>query len=358
MIDGIPAGPVCGPAPQVLTAGELSVFVYPDASNVSLRASGQAARYYAAVPQAALATRRDGSGPDFTMRAMVERPEPDPAYLGGSCTLSTDLSLPDSLTGQITAALPATDPSPVIQPVPVISSIIRVAQPDPGVLTVQPARTGPLNGSARTTILISADPAATAVVVGNLRAGHAPFDLLTILTEQFDTGSATFDVRVRADASLLYTAYRDALPAQGPLVIAGDMPDAVHDSGLESGAIRTEMSGSDGTEVDAALRDWIARSDAVKTAVASAVKDVLFDSADGDAPKPAVRDWWNQVLSGAIATLREPAPAPHTTVTSTITLSGPVTVGRTVAANFGGLTAAAATGLDAYLSVIYVGAFS
>jgi len=358
MIDGWPAGPVCGPAPLVLTCDELGVSVYPDANNDSLRASGLAPRYYAAVSRAMLATRPAG-GADFIMRAMIDRPEPDPVYLGGSCTLTTDLSLPDVLTAQVTAALangpnahPAGQPL-VVQPIPVESTTIRIAQAT-GVLTAQPVRTGPLNGPARTTMLISSDPAATAAVVGNLRGGRAPFELLTILTERFDTGSAAFDVQVQVDAGLLYAAYRAALPPDGPLVIAGGVPDDVHDAGLGSGAIRTEIRGTAGT----ALRDWIDRSDPVKAAVAGAVKDVLFDTAAGDAPAPAVRDWWDQVLSGATATLRAQPPPPHTTVTSDITLSGPVTAGRTVPTSFDELTAAAAADLGAYLLVVHVGDFT
>ncbi|HZR53414.1 MAG TPA: hypothetical protein VFB06_28405 [Streptosporangiaceae bacterium] len=359
MIDGRPAGPVCGPAPLVLTAGPLGVSVYPDANNDSLLASGLTARYYVAVPRAMLATRPDGGGPDFVMRAMIDRPEPDAGYLGGSCTLTTDLSLPDELTAQVTAALangpkahPAGQPL-VVQPIPVESTIIRLGQ-STGVLTAQPERTGPLGGPARTTLLMSSDPAATAAVVGNLRGGRAPFDLRTILTEQFDTGSAAYDVRVRVDACLLYAAYRAALPPDGPRVIGGDLPDDVHDTGLGSGAIRTEIRGT----ADAALRDWIDRSDPVKAAVAGAVKDILFDPATGDAPMPAVRDWWDRALSGATASLRERAPAPDTTVTSNITLSGPVTAGRAVPVSFDALAAAVAADLAAYLLVVYVGDFT
>src|SRR5581483_3851942 len=200
----------------------------------------------------------------------------------------------------------------------------------------------------------SSDPAATAAVVGNLRGGRAPFDLRTILTEQFDTGSAAYDVRVRVDACLLYAAYRAALPPDGPRVIGGDLPDDVHDTGLGSGAIRTEIRGT----ADAALRDWIDRSDPVKAAVAGAVKDILFDPATGDAPMPAVRDWWDRALSGATASLRERAPAPDTTVTSNITLSGPVTAGRAVPVSFDALAAAVAADLAAYLLVVYVGDFT
>lgn len=359
MIDGLPAGPACGPAPLVLTAGPLGVSVYPDANNDSLRANGLAARYYVAVPHAMLAARRDGSGPDFTMRAMIDRPVPDAAYLGGSCTLTTDLSLPDDLTAQVTAALangtkahPGTPPL-AVQPIPAESAVIRLAQPT-GVLTAQPARTGPLTGPARTTVLISSDPAATAAVVGNLRGGRAPFDLRTIRTEQFDTGSAAYDVRVRVDAGLLYAAYRAALPPDGPQVIGGDLPDDVHDTGLGSGAIRTEIRGT----ADVALRDWIDRSDPVKAAVAGAVKDILFDSGTSAAPPPAVRDWWDRVLSGATATLRGQAPAPETTVTSDIRLSGPVTAGRAVPLSFDPLTAAVAADIGAYLLVIQVGDFT
>lgn len=385
MIDGLPAGPVCGPAPLVLTIDGLSVPVYPDANNVSLRASGQAASYYLAVPRAALAARRDGSGPDFTMRAMAEQPSPDQAYIGGSCTLSTDLSVPASLVAQVTAALTGTslarpadrvavlfqhaadDPAPVIQPVPVSSSTIRVALS--GVLTAQPERTGPVSGLARTTILVSTDPVATAAVVGNLRGGRAPFELRTILTENFDTGAAAYDVLARVDPCRLYAAYRAALPAPGPLVITGDVPDAAHDAGLDSGAIRIEIRGVDKT----APLDWISRSDPVKAAVAGVVKDILFDSVTsaaggpggasvsggtGGVARPVVRDWWDQALSGAAATLRAQAPAPGTTVTAQITLSGPVTAGRAVPTGFDDLIAATAAHLDAYLLVVYVGGFN
>jgi hypothetical protein len=382
MIDGFPAGPAVGPAPLVISLGDLDVPVYPDANNVSLRASGQAAQYYAAVPQAALAARRDGSGPDFTMRAMTGPPAPDPSYVGGSCTLTTVLTLPGALTAQVTAALSgstgpcpperlaalfdraAGEPPPLIQPVPVQSTVVRCGLPpapasaNPALLTVQPARTGPLAGLARTTILVSAGPAATAAIVGNLRGGRAPFDLRTVVTEQFDTGSAEFDVRVQVDASRLYAAYRDALPTGGPLLIAGDVPDDVHVAGLEAGIIRTEARGPGGTAADAALKDWIDRCDPVKAAVAAAVKDALFESAASDAPKPAVRDWWDQALGGATVALRAGAPAPHATAASATTLSGPLTTGRAVPASFGELTAAAAADLDTYLLVVHVGAFS
>jgi len=382
MIDGFPAGPAAGPAPLVVSFGHLAVPVYPDANNVSLRASGQAAHYYAAVPEAALATRAGGSAPDFTLRAMTGPPQPNPSYIGGSCTLTTVLTLPGALVAQIAAALTggtgprppqrlaalfgqaAGDPAPVIQPVPVASTVIRCrvasaqATASPAVLTVQPDRTGPLNGLARTTILVSTDPAATAAIVGNLRGGRAPFDLRTTLTEQFDTGPAAFDVRVQVDASRLYAAYRDALPAAAPLVITGDVPDDVHAAGLDAGAVRTEIGGAGAPAGDAALKDWIDRCDAVKAAVATAVKDILFDPVTGDAPKPAARAWWNQVLDGATVALRAAAPAPHTTAASTITVSGPLTNGRTLPASFDALTAAAAEDLDPYLLVVHVGAFS
>jgi hypothetical protein len=316
------------------------------------------------------------------MRAMSGPPAPEPTYLGGSCTLTTVLTLPDALTAQVTAALSgstgacpperlvalfgraAGEPPPVIRPVPVQSTVIRCALPpapatsDPAALTVQPARTGPLAGLARTTVLVSAGPAATAAIVGNLRGGRAPFDLRTIVTEAFDTGSAEFDVRVQVDASRLYAAYRDALPAGGPLLIAGDVPDDVHVAGLDAGIIRTEVRDAGGTEADAALKDWIDRCDPVKAAVAAAVKDTLFDSAAGDAPKPEVRDWWDQALGGVTVALRAEAPAPHTTAASATTLSGPLTTGRAVPASFGELTAAAAADLGTYLLVVHVGAFS
>jgi hypothetical protein len=382
MIDGFPAGPVAGPAPLVITLGDLDVPVYPDANNVSLRASGQAAQYYAAVSQAALATRRGGSGPDFTMRAMTGPPQPNLSYIGGSCTLTTVLTLPDALIARVTTALTgstgsrpperlaalfdraASDPPPVIQPVPVQSTVIRCGLPpasataNPAVMTVQPARTGPISGQARTTILVSTDPAATATIVGNLRDGRTPFDLRTILTEQFDTGSAEFDVRVQVDASRLYAAYRDALPARGPLAIAGDVPDDVHGVALDAGIIRTEISAADGTAVDVALKDWIDRCDPVKAAVAAAVKDTLFDSAAGDAARPAARDWWEQALDGTAVALRAEAPARPATAASATTLSGPLTTGRAVPASFDELTAAAASDLDTYLLVVHVGAFS
>jgi hypothetical protein len=382
MIDGFPAGPVCGPDRLVITVGDLDVAVYPDANNVSLRASGLAATYYVPVPQSVLATRHGSSDLDFTMRAMVDRPVPDPAYLGGSCTLTTTLTLPDTLIAPIIAALTGdtgprppdrlaalfdragTEPSPVVQPVPVEATTIRCRMPpapataDPAVMTAQPGRTGPLSGLARTTILISSDPAATAAIVGNLRSGRAPFELLTTLTEQFDTGSAAFEVQVHVDAGRLYAAYRGALPPQGPLTIAGDVPDEVHRAGLDSGAIRTEILDAGGAAVGAALKDWIDRCDTIKATVAAAVKDVLFEPVTSDAPRPAARGWWDGVLAGAAVALRTEGPAPHTTVTSRTTLSGPLTTGRTVPANFGELTAAVTAGLDTYLLVVHVGAFS
>src|SRR5690242_6753799 len=112
------------------------------------------------------------------MRAMVERPGPDRSYIGGSCTLTTTLALPETLIAQVTAALTgntglrlpgrlavlfghaAADPPPVLQPVPVESATIQCRMPsaqasaNPAVLTALPDRTGPLRGPARTTILI------------------------------------------------------------------------------------------------------------------------------------------------------------------------------------------------------------
>jgi hypothetical protein len=388
--DALPAGPIFGPDFVAISLADgrgtsFEVPIFPDANNMELRAAGQAAVFYFQPARVFLANRRNSDALDFSMRAMVKRgggaSAPHVEFVGGSCTFTTTFALTDSMTTEILADLMAhhhvpppnriaalfnhesADPTPDLRMVPIFHNAVSCMVPQPrpasgpAFLTAQPSQIGSIEMHARTTFLVSCNPAAAEEIVSNLRNGSSPpFVVTNTLTEQFNTGGAVLTVDIRVDVEKLYGAFASALPQGDPRAIAAAIPTLAYDTGLNGGAVATHITDGSRT-VDPALKAWIDMSNPVKSTAVAAAKEHLFDIGP-QVPAPPGSGWWNELFGGSTVSLKPTRPATGTTISQTVTLSGAISTEQTVVGQFDTLAAAAKASIDTYLTVIDMGDFA
>jgi len=390
--DVLPAGPIFGPDFVTISLADgrgtsFEVPIYPDANNAELKAGGLAVMFYFQPARVFLANRRNSDDLDFSMRAMVKRgggaSAPHVEFLGGSCTFTTTFALTDSMTTEILADLLAhhhapppnriaalfnhesADPTPDLRMVPILRNAVScmVPQPQPAsgpaFLTAQPSQIGSIEMHARTTFLVSCNPAAAEEIVSNLRNGSSPpFVVTNTLTEQFNTGGAVMVIDVGVDVEKLYGAFASALPQGDSRAIVGAIPNLAYLTGLNGGAVVTHITEGASRIVDPALKAWIDMSNPVKSTAVAAAKEHLFDIGLAQVPAPTDSGWWNDVFGGSTVSLKPVRPATGTTISQTVTLSGPISTEQTVAGQFDTLAAAAKASIDTYLTVIDMGDFA
>ncbi|MFI7000313.1 hypothetical protein [Nocardia sp. NPDC050175] len=353
-----PAGPIFGPDALVFPFGttDFDLRVYPDARNAELAAADQPTRYYFQPATVFLAHRDAGPELDFSMSALAKRPRPAaPAveYLGGTCTFATTLALPESVPTEVLGKIvrhdhpdpPAriahlvnyrpTAPTPELVPVPITRNAVSCTAAHTRALsrnitlTAQYSATGSIEIHAHNTFLVSCDAAATEEIVRTLRnATTPPLTVTNTLTEQFDTGTASFTVKLEVDLDHLYAA----CTADGS-VTATD----VYRAGRAANAIQHTITDSTEHAIDAPLNDWLDHSDALPATVFDMVADQLFDNGpNGPTLKP------NRAPSRSV--LRHSS-----------TLSGQISTQQTVQAEFDDLRTAVKDDINSYLTVLDIG---
>ncbi|MFI6166193.1 hypothetical protein ACIBCN_05335 [Nocardia sp. NPDC051052] len=349
-----PAGPLFGPDALVLPSGAptFDIRVFPDARNAELAAAEQPTRYYFQ-PGTVLLAHRDGAPElDFSMNALAKRPRPgSPAveYLGGTCTFATTLALPVSVPTDVLDTImrhhhpdpPAriahlfnyrpTAPTPQLVPVPITRNTVSCAAAHTRdiALTAQYSAEGSIEIHGHNTFLVSCDAAATEEIVQSMRnATPPPLAVTNTLTEQFDTGAASLTIDLQIDLDRLYAA----CVADSSVTAA-----AVYRAGQAADAIRHQITDAVGHPIDATLREWLDRSDALPATVFDMVAGELFDSGPNG---PALKT--DRAPSGSV--LRQSS-----------TLCGQISAQHTVTAEFDDLCAAVKHDIDRYLTVLDIG---
>ncbi|MEU7143447.1 hypothetical protein ABZ942_28665 [Nocardia sp. NPDC046473] len=346
-----PAGPLSGPDALVFPVGatDFDLRVYPDARNAELATADRPTRYYFQPPTVFLAHRDAAPELDFSMSALAKRPGPAAPtieYLGGTCTFATTLALPEAVPTDVLDKIMRHDhpdpptriahlfnyrptaPTPELVPVPITRNTVSctAAHARNITLTAQYSANGSIEIHAHNTFLVSCDAAATEEIVRSLRnATTPPLAVTNTLTEQFDTGAASFTVELEVDLDQLYAA----CAADG-----GVTAPAIYRAGRAANAIRHTITDSTTRPIDAALNDWLDHSDALPAIVFEMVADQLFDN----------------------GTTLKPHRAPSRSVLRhSSTLSGQISTQQTVEAQFDDLRAAVKNDIDNYLTVLDIG---
>jgi hypothetical protein len=375
----LPAGPIAGPHSVTVGATDsdgsrVAVQVRPDANNEALKTSGRPTRYYVQPGRVRLARRVDSADYDFSMTAFVkDASSTHVEYIGGTCTFAATLTADDEVLADVIHALTAheypqpdaslaalfnyqpDDPQPEVVVMPIVRSAVECvigppnARSGPIVMNVANSATGSIEAQGRNTFLVTCSPAAAEEITTRLRdAAAPPFTIRYRLTEQFDTGPATWRADLTVNVEAIYDALSTTAPA-GPLT--GDTAERIYTMAVASGAIRI-------TSPDGELTRWLVDTDTVKSSSFGMLKDQLFDvgaaAATAGGPAPS---WWNSVFGGAAVTLKTDHFQTGLVLTQTVELHGPVLAEQVVEGALDDLTIAAKADLDRYLTVLSVGSF-
>lgn len=383
-----PAGPVFGPDSVVIDAADtgssIDVHIYPDAHNVELKAAGQPTQYYFQPARISLARRQNSPDVDFSMTALVKHAPGGPhlEYIGGSCTFTTTLALPDAAAARIIDKLishdhpdPAAriaklfnyrrgDPAPGLRMVPITRSAVScvIEHPrtgtDPIFMSAQHSPDGSIEAQGRNSFLVSCTPAAAEDIATNLRDGTAPpFMIRNVLTEQFDTGPTTLVAQLEVDVDKLYEAFSAVVPPGTPL-LGKAAADAIHQAAASVAAIHVDFTEA-GARVDSPVAAFLKHTDILEEAIFAMVKEQLFDTGPGEnldhgEPEPT---WWDEVFGNSTVTLKTDHARTGVVLRKTVTLHGAVLVEQAVEGYLDELAAAAKAELDTYLTVVDIGAF-